>query len=114
MHCNPTVAIIVRRKGALPFRFWRKNRFLQFSVIVPGLIHYFSHFTLSDPAAFACSVVAEAAATDSSTSSSSVELSKSFLQESVSYLLRTELALRLPSAFLLRVHLEDELIGIGS
>jgi len=32
----------------------------------------------------------------------------------VSYLLRTEFALRLPSAFLLRVHLEDELIGIGS
>jgi hypothetical protein len=88
------------------------NRFLQLSVIVPGLIHYCSHFTLSCPAAFACSVVAEAAAAYSS--SSSVELSKSSFQEYVSYLLRTEFALRLPSAFLLRVHLEDELIGIGS
>jgi hypothetical protein len=76
---------------------------------VPGLIHYCSHFTLSDPAAFACSVAA-----DSSSSSSSVELSKSFLQEYFSFLLRIEFALRLTSAFLLRVHLEDELIGIGS
>jgi len=114
MHCIPTVAIIVRRKGALPLRLWRKNRFLQFSVIVPGLIHYCSHFKLSGPAAFACSVVAEAAAADSSSSSSCGEFSKSFLQEYVSYLRRTEFALRLPSAFLLRVHLEDELIGIGS
>jgi hypothetical protein len=83
---------------------------------VPGLIHYCTHFTLSDAAAFACSVVAEAAAADSSSSSSSssVELSKSLMQEYVSYLLRTEFALRLPSVFLLRVHLEDELIGIGS
>jgi hypothetical protein len=99
------------KKRRYPFRLWHKNRFLQFSVIVPGLIHYCSHFKLSGPAAFACSVVTEAAAADSS---SSGELSKSFLQEYVSYLRRTEFALRLPSAFLLRVHWEDELIGIGS
>jgi hypothetical protein len=66
---------------------------------------------LSDPAAFACFVIAEVGA--GADSSSSVELSKSFLQEYVFYLLRTEFALR-PSAFLLRVHSEDELIVIGS